>query len=63
MTGPQLRRLRHAAKLSQSQLAAQLGVTANTVARWERGVVRITEPAARLVHFVLGSGPAKGARR
>ncbi len=41
-------------KLTQKQLAAKLGVTENTVARWERDEVRISETAVKLVK-ILGS--------
>ena len=44
MTGQELRRRREALGLSQAQLAALVGVHANTVARWERGEVRIPHP-------------------
>jgi len=37
MDGPALRRERKSLKLTQSAFADLLGVSANTVARWERG--------------------------
>lgn len=37
MTPEALRARRQAAGLTQSQLASHLGVSPNTVARWERG--------------------------
>jgi predicted ATPase/DNA-binding CsgD family transcriptional regulator len=40
-----LRTRRRALGLTQAELAAQLDVSANTVARWERGEVRIGRPA------------------
>jgi DNA-binding transcriptional regulator YiaG len=45
---------RHRRRLgwTQVRLAAALGVDANTVARWERGVMRINEPVARLMRYV-----------
>ena len=36
MQGEELRRLRKRMKLTQRQLGQRLGVTDNTVARWER---------------------------
>jgi DNA-binding transcriptional regulator YiaG len=49
--------LRKAIGLTQAQLSGALGVRANTIARWERGELRIAEPAARLLR-VLTSNPS-----
>jgi transcriptional regulator with XRE-family HTH domain len=49
MSGDDVRKVRRRLHLTQAELAERLGVTSNTVARWERGEVRITEPAARLI--------------
>jgi transcriptional regulator with XRE-family HTH domain len=49
MTGKELKRLRTQMKCTQKQLAQKVGVTGNTVARWERGEVPISEPVARLL--------------
>jgi len=38
--------------LTQRGLAELVGVAANTVARWERGEVSISEPVARLIRLV-----------
>jgi DNA-binding XRE family transcriptional regulator len=40
-------------KYSQTQMAAVMGVTSNTIARWERGVVRIPGPAVVLAKLML----------
>ena len=49
MTGTQLKRRRRQLGLTQRQLADRLGVTETTVARWERGERRISEPVSRLL--------------
>jgi DNA-binding transcriptional regulator YiaG len=52
MTGGEVRRLRKRLRLTQVRLAALVGVTANSVARWERGEMAIRESAARLMHML-----------
>ena len=49
-TGSQLREHRRARRLTQRAFAVALGVTANTVARWERDEVRIPAPVGVLLH-------------
>jgi transcriptional regulator with XRE-family HTH domain len=44
MNGVRLRTERKRLGLSQAKLADALGVTANTVARWERGEMNIAQP-------------------
>jgi transcriptional regulator with XRE-family HTH domain len=44
MTGSKLQKERRRLGLSQAKLADALGVTANTVARWERGEMNIAQP-------------------
>jgi DNA-binding transcriptional regulator YiaG len=53
MKGSQLLWLRKELKYSQTQMAAVMGVTSNTIARWERGVVRIPGPAVVLAKLML----------
>lgn len=53
MTAIQLKRIRAKLKLSQSQLAAKLGVARNTVNRWEMGLRRISPMAERLIRTLL----------
>ncbi len=57
MKGQELRRLRLRMGLTQKQLGAEVGVAENTIARWERGEMKINEPAAKLMTIL-----AKGAR-
>ena len=63
MTGPELRRLRKRLGLLQRELAVRVGVTPNTVARWERDEVGISEPVARLIRFLAKTEPKRAARR
>ncbi len=53
VTAKELRRLRRRLGLSQARLAAQVGVAANTVARWERGEMRMQPAMDRLVRLVV----------
>lgn len=55
MKGEELRAIREKLGWFQAQMAAALGVTANTVARWERNEVPIREPIARLIKTVAAS--------
>jgi len=52
MTGKQLRTIRRKLGLTQKELARELGIHWNSVARQERGEVGITEPIARLVRLI-----------
>jgi transcriptional regulator with XRE-family HTH domain len=49
MTGSQLKKIRGQLGLTQAEMAERVGVTPNTVARWERGEIVIREPIARLI--------------
>ncbi len=53
MSGKQLYKIRKRLKWTQAQLADAVGVTWNTIARWERGEMAISEPAARLIRRIL----------
>jgi transcriptional regulator with XRE-family HTH domain len=55
MTGDELRRLRRRLGFTQAQLAERVGVTANSVARWERGEMGIRESAARLIRLLAAA--------
>jgi transcriptional regulator with XRE-family HTH domain len=63
MTSQELRRLRSGLGLTQAQLADKVGVTQNTVARWEIGLRRIPEPVSRLLARLKTEGGAKAKRR
>ena len=44
MTGEEIRATRARLGLTQAQLGKALGVAKNTIARWERGELRIERP-------------------
>ena len=52
MKGQQVRRIRTQLGFTQEELAKQVGVHKNTVARWERDELLIRESTARLLQFV-----------
>ncbi|HRI39818.1 MAG TPA: helix-turn-helix domain-containing protein [Nitrospira sp.] len=62
MTGPQLRSIRRRLGLTQVAMANHIGVAPNSVARWERGEMEITEPVARLVTLLRRSVPSTKAK-
>ena len=59
MNGQELRAVRKKLKLTQRQLAERIGMSMNTVARWERNEVGIKEPIAKLLRL-LSKKPHKG---
>lgn len=65
MTPSELKQTRQALNLTQAQLAAQLQVGRNTVARWEMGEVpisRVTELAIRYLVALAHSSSSLGRR-
>ena len=52
MTGAQIRELRKALGYTQARLAEELGVTANTVARYEREELRPSPPVLKLLKLL-----------
>jgi transcriptional regulator with XRE-family HTH domain len=56
MKGKTLRTIRKHLGLTQVKLAKAIGVTGNTVARWERGELPIREPMARLIQRLEAEG-------
>ena len=63
MTGKQLRDIRKRLRWTQVQLAKAVGVTSNTVARWERNEVGIGEPIARFIQTVIAKGKKKSKKK
>jgi putative transcriptional regulator len=51
-TGPDVRRIRAAARMSQPVFARLLGVDKSAVAQWERGAKRPSGPALRLLEVL-----------
>jgi len=63
MTGKQLKKIRKHLKWTQVQLAKAVGVTSNTLARWERDAVGIGEPIARFIQTVIAKGKKKSKKK
>ncbi len=62
VTGRELRSIRQKLALTQAALAEAVGVTSNTMARWERGEMAISEPAARLIEKIAEERKVVGRR-
>ena len=62
MNGKELKVIRKRLKLTQVEIAKLVGVTSNTIARWERGIVKISEPAARLILSMKSQHQARRGR-
>ncbi len=52
MKGQTLKRIRKEMKVTQVRLGKMLGVTGNTVARWERNEVGISKPMSTLIKIL-----------
>ena len=51
-------------KLTQAELAHEIGVARNTVTRWEIGLSAISEPMAKLIRMTAAKHkPKNGAER
>lgn len=59
MIGKELRSRRKQMNLTQAELAQELGVSSNTVARYERDELGIPEPVARLLRLLQKAGTWK----
>lgn len=53
MTGKELRAMRRRLGLTQAAFAEQLGITSNSLARQERGVIGISGSTATLARLLL----------
>ena len=63
MSGVEIRALREKLGWTQVALAEAVGVTSNTVARWERGEMTISEPAARLLQKIAAEEKSRTGKR
>lgn len=61
--GDEFRRLRKEMALTQGALAEHLGVDRVTITRWETGVHRVPEPAARLLERLQQEAKAKKRKK
>ena len=52
MTGAQIKQLRKELSYTQARLAEEIGVTANTVARYERGELNPSPPVMKLLKLL-----------
>jgi transcriptional regulator with XRE-family HTH domain len=59
MTPNELRKIRQRLRWTQEKLANAVGVARNSVARWERGEMAISEPAARLIRMIAAQNKLK----
>jgi DNA-binding transcriptional regulator YiaG len=59
MTPDEVKAIRRRLGLTQAELAAQVGVTRVTVARWESGLIGIRESAARLLKLLSTKAKAR----
>jgi len=62
VTGAELLAIRRKLRLTQAQLAEQVGVAPNTIPRQERGEIGIGEPLARLLQILSTTDHTKRRR-
>ena len=63
MTGEQLRAIRRRLGLTQAAFAAHLGITANSLARLERGERGVSETLAILAEFLAKKARPRPRRK
>ena len=61
MEGNELRQIRNRLGLTQVELAQVVDVTANTVARWERGELRVSPSMVSRIKEIAAKGPSRSA--
>ena len=61
MTGTQIRELRKTLGYTQARLAEEVGVTPNTIARYEREELRPSPPVLKLLKLIGTSGGVRKA--
>ncbi len=61
MKSQELKQLRGRLRLSQAALGEEIGVSANTVARWERGEASIPKAVAKLLQYMAQANGAASA--
>lgn len=59
----EIRSIRHALEMTQAQLARVLGVSRESVVRWENGSRTIAEPTSRLLLRMSSEGRRKARKR
>ena len=59
MSGKELLKIRKRLRWTQAQLAEAVGVSGNTIARWERDEIGIGGPATRLIPRILAEQKVK----
>lgn len=62
VTGDELSKLRGRLGLTQTALAAQLGVHPITISKWETGVHAVPEPVAKLLRLMASAAPRSKRR-
>jgi len=57
MTGSQIKTMRDRYGMSQSALAHTLGMSVESVSKWERGEIQPSGPALRILNTIDAKGP------
>jgi transcriptional regulator with XRE-family HTH domain len=63
MEKEQLKTIRSKMKLSQSKLAKELGLSTNTISRYEQGVLSIPKYVELAVLYLYGLSKKKGGKK